>query len=156
MFSYSNFYQLLHMLHSDIWVTHVILNRSEKTWMYIYTPQSCCTGFTPSVRPASRVRSVAPTVLVGSILYLYILSSNYRRCAACKGFCKICIFANFYNFWLCLVLTWDLMWIPSMGNHGAAGGISEHRRSSCSICISYQLTKMRWCRYRKISNISRT
>ena len=30
-----------------------------------------------SVRPASRVRSVAPTVLVGSISYLYILSSNF-------------------------------------------------------------------------------
>ena len=44
-------------------------------------------GFTPSVRlsvrpscvrPASRVRSVAPTVLVGSISYLYILSNNFR------------------------------------------------------------------------------
>ena len=45
-------------------------------------------GFTPSVRPsvrpASRVHSVAPTVLVGSISYLYILSSNFRRCVACK------------------------------------------------------------------------
>ena len=38
----------------------------------------------PSVRPASRVRSVAPTVLVGSISYLYILSSNFRRYVACK------------------------------------------------------------------------
>ena len=36
-----------------------------------------------SVRPASRVRSVAPTVLVGSISYLYILSSNFRSCVAC-------------------------------------------------------------------------
>ena len=31
----------------------------------------------PSVRPTSRVRSVVPTVLVGSIWYLHILSSNY-------------------------------------------------------------------------------
>ena len=30
------------------------------------------------------------------------------------------------------VLTWALMWITSMGNHGAAGGISERRHSSCS------------------------
>ena len=42
----------------------------------------------------------------------------------------------------CLVLTWDLMWITSMGNHGAARGISERRRSSCSsfglnICVRY-------------------
>ena len=43
-----------------------------------------------SVRPASCVRSVAPTVLVGSISYLlYILSSNFRRCVACKVSCKI-------------------------------------------------------------------
>ena len=48
--------------------------------------------------PASRVRSVAPTVLVGSISYLYILSSNFRRCVVCKVSCKICkiwIFGNF-------------------------------------------------------------
>ena len=43
----------------------------------------------PSVSPTSRIRSVAPTVLVGSISYLYILSSNFRRCAACKVSCKI-------------------------------------------------------------------
>ena len=46
-------------------------------------------GFTPSVRPSSRVRSVAPTVLVGSISYLYILSSNFRRCVGYKVACKI-------------------------------------------------------------------
>ena len=50
-------------------------------------------GFTPSVclyiRPASSVRSVAPTVLIGSISYLYILSSNFWRCVACKISCKI-------------------------------------------------------------------
>ena len=58
-------------------------------------------GFTPSVRPsvcpsvhpASRVRSVAPTVLVGSISYLYILSSNFRRCVT-----FIAKFQNL-NFW---------------------------------------------------------
>ena len=43
----------------------------------------------PSVCPASCVRSVAPTVLVGSISYLYILSSNFRRCVTCKVSCKI-------------------------------------------------------------------
>ena len=37
-------------------------------------------NFTVDVRPASRVRSVAPTVLVGSISYLYILFSNFRMC----------------------------------------------------------------------------
>ena len=41
------------------------------------------------VRPASGVRFVAPTVLVGSISCLYILSSNFRRCVTCKVSCKI-------------------------------------------------------------------
>ena len=43
----------------------------------------------PSVRPASRVRSVAPTILIGSISYVYILSSNFRRCVAYKVSGKI-------------------------------------------------------------------
>ena len=46
----------------------------------VYWFHSIC----PSVCPASRFRSVVPTVLVGSIAYLYILSSNFRRCVACK------------------------------------------------------------------------
>ena len=60
---------------------------NEVVWGYI--------GFTLSVRlsvphrPASRVRSVVPTLLVGSISYLHILSSNFRRCVACKVSCKI-------------------------------------------------------------------
>ena len=65
-----------------------------------------------------RVRSAAPTVLVGSISYLYILSSNFRRCVACKVSCKISKF--------------ELTYYIKMGNHGAAGGISERRLSSCS------------------------
>ena len=32
-------------------------------------------------------------------------------------------------------MTWDLMLITSMGNHGAAGDISERRCSSCSSLI---------------------
>ena len=45
------------------------------------------------VRPASHdVRSVAPTVLVGSISYLHILSSNFRRCGVFQVFCKIAKF----------------------------------------------------------------
>ena len=52
--------------------------------------------------PASCVRSVAPTVLVGSISYLYILSSDFRRCVACKVSFKIWIFGNFLK---CVTLT---------------------------------------------------
>ena len=43
----------------------------------------------PSVRPASHVRSVGPTVLVGFISYWYILLSNFRWCVVCKVFGKI-------------------------------------------------------------------
>ena len=104
-----------------------------------------CTGFTSSVRLSvcpsvcgqNRVRSVSSTILVGSISYLHILSSNVRMCVACKYYWKIPKFeflANVWNLqlWLCLFMTWDLMWITSMGNHGAAGGISDRRRSSYS------------------------
>ena len=80
----------------------------------------------PSVCGHNRVRSVFSTILVGSISYLHILSSNFGRCVACKGYCKIPEFeclVIFWNLWLsfCLFLTWILMWIISMGNHWAVG-----------------------------------
>ena len=43
----------------------------------------------PSVCGQNRVRSVSSTILVGSISYLHILSSNFRRCVACKVYCKV-------------------------------------------------------------------
>ena len=123
--------------------------------MYYYTPGSTMllggifVSLRPSirpsicpVRPASHVCSVAPTVLVGSIPYLYILSSNFRRCVTCKVSCKISKFEFLAIFFLIcyfdLVLFWlDLIWITSMGNHGAMGGISECRHSSCSNIIQF-------------------
>ena len=68
-----------------------------------------------SIRPASCVCSVAPTVLVGSMSYLHIFSSNFRRCVAYKVSCEISKFQ-----------------FLGVGNHGGAGCISERRRSSCS------------------------
>ena len=69
---------------------------------YNHTPaQLSCLGVYwfhsvhPSVRPAFCVCSVAPTVLVGSISYLYILWSNFRRCVLFTSFAK---FQNL-NFW---------------------------------------------------------
>ena len=49
---------------------------------------------------------------------------------------KIWIFGNFFKF-VTLTLSCYLMWITSMCNHGAAGGISERRHSSCSssLCL---------------------
>ena len=45
----------------------------------------------PSIRPASHVRSVVPTVLVGSISYLYILSSNSGISERRRSSCSSCI-----------------------------------------------------------------
>ena len=61
-----------------------------------------------SVRPSvclsvcgqNRVRSVSSTILIGSISYLHILSSNFRRCVACNArfnIQKFEILANFLN-----------------------------------------------------------
>ena len=77
-----------------------------------------------SVCPSVRLSVfVAPTVLVGSISYLYIVSNNFRRCVSCKVDCKIIFgsFFNIYNFDFVLFWLWDLMWITSMDNHWMAG-----------------------------------
>ena len=42
-----------------------------------------------SVCGQNRVRSVSSTIVIGSILYLHIISSNFRRCVACKVCFKI-------------------------------------------------------------------
>ena len=58
------------------------------------------TGITLSVCGQNRVRSVSSTILIGSISYLHILSSNFRRCVTCNARFKIKkleILANFLN-----------------------------------------------------------
>ena len=55
---------------------------AQQSFFWVYWFHSVRSSVRPSIRPASRVRSVAPTGLVGSISYLYILSSNFRRCVA--------------------------------------------------------------------------
>ena len=131
--------------------------------MSIYTPsqQSCreyicfTPSVYPSVRPTSRVHSVAPTVLVVSILYLYILSSNFTRCVACKVSCKI---LNFEFLAICsknnfdCVLFWLGIWCESLvwvivGQRE----LSECRHSSCScylLCqwhtFTFPILRYRW------------
>ena len=71
-------------------------------------PSVCLSGLLSghlSICPTSRVRFVAPTVLVGSILYLHILSSNFRRCVACKSSCTICKNLYFWYFLKFVTLT---------------------------------------------------
>ena len=77
---------------------------------------SACPSVSPSV---DRIMSALYLLLVGSISYLHILSSNFRRCVMCKVCFKIqkfVILANSLNLWLwlCLLLTWDPIWLNSM------------------------------------------
>ena len=51
-----------------------------------------------SVCGQNRVRSVSSTILIGSISYLHILSSNFRRCVACNARFKIQKFEILSNF----------------------------------------------------------
>ena len=92
---------------------------------YFYTPRTTkllggiLVSLPPSVRP-SRIPCplcVAATVLIGSISYLYILSSNFRGCVTCKVLAK---FQNL-NFWqffkICnfdSVLFWLEIWCESL------------------------------------------
>ena len=98
------------------------------------------------------VRSVTFSVLDQLFPYLPQMITTIRGCVACEVYnniLKFKFFANFSNFLaftlkknlqFCLhsfhiFLTWDLIWINSMGNHGAVGVFSERRHSSCSSCI---------------------
>ena len=91
------------------------LNEVERRvyWFHLVRP-SVCPSVRLSVCGQNRVRTVSSIIiLIGSISYLRILSSNFRRCVTCKVY-----FLFFFN---CLLLTWDPMWPNSMGNHEAAG-----------------------------------
>ena len=95
-----------------------------------------------SVCGQNRVRSVSSTILIGSISYLDILLSNFRRCVVCYacfkiqkfGIFLICNF-DFVLFWL--GIQYDSMVWVIMRRRGVS---SERRRSSCS---SFQLVPKR-------------
>ena len=114
-----------------------------------YTPaqRSCWGGILvsvrlsvcPSIRPASVPRpSRIPCLLCsayssgGSISILYILSSNFRRCDACKVSCKILKFEFLAFFKICsldFVLFWLWIWCESlvwviMGRRGVSQNAS--------------------------------
>ena len=58
------------------------------------------------------------------------LIKNFKRCVACKNCCKILILG------ICdwLFMTWDLMWITRIGNHGAAGGYLRKQLTQVMAC----------------------
>ena len=72
----------------------VLKTLAAPVYLFYYTPrfnevERGYTSFTLSICGQNRVCSVSSTILVGSILYLYILSSNFRRYVACKVCFKI-------------------------------------------------------------------
>ena len=102
-----------------------------KSCLLHYTPHTTkllggiLVSLRPSVRPASRVRSVSTTVLVGSFSYLYILSSNFRRCVSCKVFCKTLKLEFLVIFLICkfdFVLFWLGIWCESLVSVIMGGG----------------------------------
>ena len=65
------------------------------------------------------VRSVASIVLDGFFPYLIQMITSMRRCVACDDLWPWPISSRSFD----LVLTWDPIWLNSVGNHEAAGGI---------------------------------
>ena len=109
----------------------IILPPLQRNWTYVpmSAPLSVCGH--------NHVHSVSSTILVGSILYLHIPSSNFRRCVMGNVSLKIkkyVILANSLVLWLWigLCLTWNPICLNNMGNDEAAGVSSERRGSSCS------------------------
>ena len=66
---------------------------------------SPCPSVRLSVCGQNRVRSVSSTILIGSISYLHILSSNFRRCVACNARFKIKKKLKFGEFFKFVTLT---------------------------------------------------
>ena len=84
----------------------------------------------------NRVRSVASTVLDGFFPYLVQMVTSMRRCVACDDLWSWPISSRSFNLDFenrvpsnvfssrsIIFLTWDPIWLNSVGNHEAAGGI---------------------------------
>ena len=98
---------------------------------------SVCLSVRLSVCGQNRVRSVSSRIFIGSISYLHILSSNFRRCVACNARFKIKKIEILANFLICnfdFVFFWlgiqydSMVWII-MRRQGVS---SERRHFSCS------------------------
>ena len=97
-----------------------------------------------SVCGQNRVHSVSSTILVRSISYLQILSSNFRRCVMCKVCSKIWNFGKFFKFVALTLSSFDLGSI--MTQWVLMRGVSPERRlSSCSSFLAEQAFQLSSC-----------
>ena len=116
---------LVYVLHDGYFILKYIIILPRTTKLFGDILVSLHPSVRPSVRtsscqsicPTSRVHSVAPTVLVGSTSDSYILSSNFRRCAACKVYCKIEKFELLAFFFKFVTLTLSCFDLGSDVNH---------------------------------------
>ena len=100
------------------------------------------TGFTPSFRLSVRPSHI-PCLLCSTYSFSWIYFIFIHLIKQIQKVCRVWSFMQNLYFWqffkICnFVLFWLGIWCESLvwvGNHGAAGGISECRRSSCSSCI---------------------
>ena len=87
---------------------------AQRSWRGVYWLHLVCL----SICGQNHVRSVSSTILVGSISYLHILSSNFRRCVARK----IWNFGKYFKFLTLTLSCFDLRSnMNQLGNHGAVG-----------------------------------
>ena len=86
-----------------------------------------------SVCGQNRVRSVSSTILIGSISYLHILSSTFRRCVACNArlknlkfwrIFKLCNF-DFVFFWLGIQYD-SMVWVIMRRGYPQNAGVLVH------------------------------
>ena len=109
------------------WLTH-FSQKSRQSSIWSYSRQrswwvgwgilvSLCPSVCLSVCRPNGVRSVFFIILVGSISYLHILSTNFRRCVACRAVFRIpqFDFCHFFNQWLSIF--WPPLRVRYMRNH---------------------------------------
>ena len=77
-------------------ICKIIIPPLQRSWKggILVSP---CPSLRLSVCGPNRVHSVSSTILVGSISYLHILSSNFRRCVTCNVCLKIWNFGKFFK-----------------------------------------------------------
>ena len=102
---------------------HFIKPPAQRSCMGVYWFHSVRLSVPPSVRPSVLCR-LCSAYSSGWIHFIFThLIKQLQKVCCMESFLqnfKIWICVNFLKF-VTLTLSWDLMWVTSMGNHGAAG-----------------------------------